>query len=246
MEMSSPLAAMHPPPMPGNWGLRRDLQSSLFAQYPGTKNFNFRDLSMKSQSVDYFNMPPMRGSSPTASLAADMSSNLHMDQRYCRPCLPAFLLSDMVPVHSSQHLVGHSSLPTSSNRWTIEVSTRTISLARVPVLIARSSNRSNYPTGPLGRRYDAANSFVLALRPRRLDGHLASAPQSPLQLHLRAYPALAEPCHHSGFYRRRYDLAMRGAASAPVPCTATSSGSGAAAGVCCWVSSRLRYSYDLC
>ena len=81
MEMSSPLAAMHPPQLPGNWGLRRDLQTSLFAQYPGTKSFNFRDLSMKTQSIDYFNMPPMRGSSPTASLAADMSSNLHMDQR---------------------------------------------------------------------------------------------------------------------------------------------------------------------
>jgi hypothetical protein len=85
MEMSSPLAAMHPPQLPGPWGYRRDLPPSkpLFgAHYQGPKNFNFRDLSMKKPSADYFNLPPMRGSSPTASLAADMSSNLHMDQRY--------------------------------------------------------------------------------------------------------------------------------------------------------------------
>ena len=48
----------------------------------GPKSFNFRDLSMKKSNTDYFNLQPLRGSSPTASLAADMSSNLHVDQRY--------------------------------------------------------------------------------------------------------------------------------------------------------------------
>jgi hypothetical protein len=49
----------------------------------GPKSFNFRDLSMKKSGGDYFTLQPMRaGSSPTASLAADMSSNLHVDQRY--------------------------------------------------------------------------------------------------------------------------------------------------------------------
>jgi len=84
MEMSSPLAAMHPPPLPGPWGYRRDLPSTkpLFAAHTlGSKNFNFRDLSMKKSGSDYFTLQPMRGSSPTASLAADMSSNLHVDQR---------------------------------------------------------------------------------------------------------------------------------------------------------------------
>jgi hypothetical protein len=84
MEMSSPLAAMHPPQLPGPWGYRRDLPPSkpLFgAHYPGPKSFNFRDLSMKKPAIDYFSLP-MQGSSPTACLAADMSSNLHMDQRY--------------------------------------------------------------------------------------------------------------------------------------------------------------------
>ncbi|KAI8938932.1 hypothetical protein NX059_004787 [Plenodomus lindquistii] len=88
MEMSSPLAAMHPPPIPGPWGYRRDLPASkpLFGAHTlGPKSFNFRDMSMnslKKGGSDYFTLQPMRASasSPTTSLAADMSSNLHMDQ----------------------------------------------------------------------------------------------------------------------------------------------------------------------
>jgi hypothetical protein len=89
MEMSSPLAAMRPPPIPGPWGYRRDLAPSrpLFAAHSlASKNFNFRDMSMKKSGMDYFTLQPVRGSSPTASLAADMSSNLHVDQRYTLPC----------------------------------------------------------------------------------------------------------------------------------------------------------------
>jgi hypothetical protein len=91
MEMSSPLAAMHPPAaMPAPWGYRRDLPPSkpLFGVHNlGQKSFNFRDMSMKKGGMDgsYFAHQPMRGSSPTASLAADMSSNLHVDQRYGPP-----------------------------------------------------------------------------------------------------------------------------------------------------------------
>jgi M-phase inducer tyrosine phosphatase len=89
MEMSSPCAAMHPPAqLPGPWGYRRDLPSKpLFGAHTlGSKNFNFRDMSMrKSGNMDYFAMQPVAGSSPTASLAADMSSNLHVDQRYGPP-----------------------------------------------------------------------------------------------------------------------------------------------------------------
>ncbi|KAF2421859.1 Rhodanese-like protein [Tothia fuscella] len=88
MEMSSPLAAMRPPPRP-SWGFRRDLPNSR-AQHAasssfGGNNFNFRDLSMmKRSNSDYFTLQPaaapMRGSSPTASLAADLSQNFHIDQ----------------------------------------------------------------------------------------------------------------------------------------------------------------------
>ncbi|KAF1963297.1 Rhodanese-like protein [Byssothecium circinans] len=81
MEMSSPLAAMHPPPLPcGPWGYRRDFPSNPIFGSSKNLNFNFRDLSMKRSSNDYFSLQPIPGSSPTASLAADMSSNLHVDQ----------------------------------------------------------------------------------------------------------------------------------------------------------------------
>ena len=54
----------------------------------GPGAFNFRDLSMKrSSKPDYFTMKPVRGSSPTASLAADLSQNFHIDMRYAHVCL---------------------------------------------------------------------------------------------------------------------------------------------------------------
>lgn len=37
---------------------------------------------MKKSGADYFNMGPLQGSSPAASLAADLSQNFHIDQRF--------------------------------------------------------------------------------------------------------------------------------------------------------------------
>jgi M-phase inducer tyrosine phosphatase len=48
----------------------------------GPGAFDFRELSMNRPSKpDYFAMKPVRGSSPTASLAADLSQNFHIDMR---------------------------------------------------------------------------------------------------------------------------------------------------------------------
>jgi len=88
METSSPLGAMHQLHNlhygckiegPGAFVSRLHSTSTF-----GPEAFNFRDLAMKrSTNMDYFNMPkPVRGSSPTASLAADLSQNMHIDQRY--------------------------------------------------------------------------------------------------------------------------------------------------------------------
>ncbi|KAM0796611.1 hypothetical protein BDR22DRAFT_518448 [Usnea florida] len=89
MERSSPLAAMQPPSLPfGRWGCRGGAESS-YSQYGGQfggslsfgpSSFNFKDLSMAKEPTDYFNLKPVRGSSPTASLAADLSQNFHIDQ----------------------------------------------------------------------------------------------------------------------------------------------------------------------
>lgn len=48
----------------------------------GGSTFNFNDLTMRRSGPDYFNMGPLHGSSPAASLAADLSQNFHIDQRY--------------------------------------------------------------------------------------------------------------------------------------------------------------------
>ncbi|RDW78002.1 rhodanese cycle control phosphatase [Coleophoma crateriformis] len=83
MEASSPLAAMQAPSFMPSWG-----RNDMYTSHPhslggntvfGPGSFNFRDLSMRRSSNDYFNAKPVRGSSPTASLAADLSQNFHID-----------------------------------------------------------------------------------------------------------------------------------------------------------------------
>ena len=101
MERSSPLAAMQPPSLPfGHWGCRGEAESS-YSQYGGQyggqlkfgpSSFNFKDLSMAKAPMDYFSLKPLRGSSPTASLAADLSQNFHIDQRYYSQSLPSGIL----------------------------------------------------------------------------------------------------------------------------------------------------------
>src|SRR5271169_1830704 len=87
MEASSPLAAMQPSSFMPSWA-RNDLYASHAhgrmhgASAFGPGSFNFRDLSMKRSTSDYFTVNPIRGSSPTASLAADLSQNFHIDMRY--------------------------------------------------------------------------------------------------------------------------------------------------------------------
>ncbi|PVH79091.1 Rhodanese-like protein [Cadophora sp. DSE1049] len=91
MEASSPLAAMQQPSFMPSWGMDNMYTSHPHAHISnsgfGPGAFNFRDLSMKrsskpdyySSKPDYFQIKPVRGSSPTASLAADLSQNFHID-----------------------------------------------------------------------------------------------------------------------------------------------------------------------
>ena len=82
---------MQAPSLPfGQFGCRSDLRDA-YAGYGsnyggrmgfGPSSFNFKDLSMVRAPQDYFSLKPIRGSSPTASLAADLSQNFHIDQRY--------------------------------------------------------------------------------------------------------------------------------------------------------------------
>jgi hypothetical protein len=88
MDISSPLGAikMEATSMPGPWhhSLDRNDLDSQFLQPPSrtsARSFNFKELSMKKSNPDYFSFKPARGSSPTQSLAVDLSQNFHIDQR---------------------------------------------------------------------------------------------------------------------------------------------------------------------
>ncbi|KAK5946068.1 m-phase inducer phosphatase [Knufia obscura] len=84
IEASSPLASMQPSMYMNRCGFGQEhLSYASFARANfGPESFNFRDLSMmRRKEPDYFNMPPpVRGSSPTASLAADLSQNMNIDK----------------------------------------------------------------------------------------------------------------------------------------------------------------------
>ncbi len=87
MEYSSPLAAMRPQPH-AVWAGGKDVpipRSYHGYQTYGPNSFNFKDLSMQQKPAkkqDYFTLKPMRGSSPTSSLTADLDANFHIDKRY--------------------------------------------------------------------------------------------------------------------------------------------------------------------
>lgn len=53
-------------------------------------NFNFNNMATKSTGPEYFSLKGIRGSSPTTSLAADLSQNFHIDMRYTTNISPKF------------------------------------------------------------------------------------------------------------------------------------------------------------
>jgi hypothetical protein len=111
MEYSSPLAAMRPQPVP-TWNSRKDVAVSrgMYSSYQtyGPNNFNFKDMSMfnaKPVQKDYFSLRPVRGSSPTSSLTADLDANFHIDKRYS-----TFLATAVSILHA--HYCGSPQAPT--------------------------------------------------------------------------------------------------------------------------------------
>lgn len=90
MEHSSPLAAMQPPSVLFGHCFRSDARTSYPTFGLNSNSFNFKDLSMKkAHGADYFNV---KGTSPTASLAADLSQNFHIDQRFVHFFVPFVFL----------------------------------------------------------------------------------------------------------------------------------------------------------
>lgn len=77
MATSSPLAAMQQAPSFGFQDVFRS-QAALNGESRGS-NMLFRERLMPKTRQDYFNVKGVRGSSPTASLAADLSQNFRID-----------------------------------------------------------------------------------------------------------------------------------------------------------------------
>lgn len=83
MEASSPLATAMRGPMP-SWGDRLDPYAarrclpSMNQSSMGNAAISLRE-QLHKHSADYFNVKDLRGSSPAASLAADLSQNFRID-----------------------------------------------------------------------------------------------------------------------------------------------------------------------
>ncbi|KAI1810989.1 M-phase inducer phosphatase [Poronia punctata] len=116
MEASSPLAAMHPAIAP-SWG-----GPSHVACGPGNPFVsgrpNIRD-QLQRTKPDYFNVKAIRGSSPSASLAADLSQNFCLDNEYS-PRFPtprrALFTSNMAPMGNlNRDYITTPPLPASSS-----------------------------------------------------------------------------------------------------------------------------------
>ncbi|KAJ5441305.1 hypothetical protein N7491_003711 [Penicillium cf. griseofulvum] len=119
MEHSSPLAAMQPPSVMFGHCFRSEAPTSYSLGSMsgfGGNPFNFKELSMKKSSSDYFNMKPIRGSSPTASLAADLSQNFHIDQspQLATPRRSLFTASMLGQANGRDDVMTTPPLPSSS------------------------------------------------------------------------------------------------------------------------------------
>ncbi|KAI0402776.1 rhodanese-like domain-containing protein [Xylaria palmicola] len=117
MDSSSPLAAMHPAPAP-SWYCPSHSPFGTANPF-GTTRSAIRD-SLQRARPDYFNVKTIRGSSPSASLAADLSQNFSLDNEFS-PRFP----TPRRALFTSAHMIDRDSLttpplPASSSPWPIQ------------------------------------------------------------------------------------------------------------------------------
>ncbi|ETS87917.1 hypothetical protein PFICI_01745 [Pestalotiopsis fici W106-1] len=123
---SSPLAAMHPAPAV-SWGQTGDIfrpHAQLHTSKAfGSGTFNIRE-QLQRTNPDYFNLKSVRGSSPTASLAADLSQNFRIDNE-SSPRFPtprrALFTSNMMGNMDGRDYVTTPPLPASSSPVPLDV-----------------------------------------------------------------------------------------------------------------------------
>lgn len=101
MEDSSPLAAMHRPVPVPSWGGNDLFRSHAHSHLSGgAGSLSLRE-RLHKPNPDYFNVKDVRGSSPAASLAADLSQNFRLDSdaRYADPSPWHFRSHQLTLVH---------------------------------------------------------------------------------------------------------------------------------------------------
>lgn len=171
MEASSPLAAMQAPSFMHWGGGRRDMYTShphaLSGPAFGPNSFDFREISMKRPSQpDYFTMKPVRGSSPTASLAADLSQNFHIDMRFV--CYLTSIWS-FTNISSPQLPTPRRSLFTSNLFGTIDLRGKIGRLQGVQEMLTIHRIR-----------YNSSVAIIFSGTVERNDGYLSSATQAAI------------------------------------------------------------------
>ncbi|KAG6016559.1 hypothetical protein E4U43_003522 [Claviceps pusilla] len=120
MEASSPLAALHRPLPAPAWG-NRDLFRPRPHSHYSTSSGALASVSLREQihknTADYFSVKEVRGSSPAASLAADLSQNFRLDNEYS-PQFPtprrALFTANVMGGMDNRHYVTTPPLPSSS------------------------------------------------------------------------------------------------------------------------------------
>ncbi|KAK3941107.1 hypothetical protein QBC46DRAFT_110157 [Diplogelasinospora grovesii] len=117
MEASSPLAALRP--APPSFG-QRDLFGPHSHLGAGSLRFNLRDqFSFQRPDPGYFNMKDVRGSSPAASLAADLSQNFKLNDAssplFPTPRRALFTTATMMDSIGGREYVTTPPLPPSSS-----------------------------------------------------------------------------------------------------------------------------------
>ncbi|KAL6855834.1 Rhodanese-like protein [Trichoderma novae-zelandiae] len=115
MEASSPLAALHRPMPAPSWG-GRDIFRSQYKNNAASASLSLREQLHKGTG-DLFDIKGVRGSSPAASLAADLSQNFRIDNeaspKFATP-RRALFTAKVVGGVSSRDFVTTPPLPSSS------------------------------------------------------------------------------------------------------------------------------------
>lgn len=192
MEHSSPLAAMQPSSLPiGQWGCRNETQDTFpylgrqcGGQHSfGPSSFNFKDLSMKKSPTDYFNSKPVRGSSPTASLAADLSQNFHIDRRQAQ-ALKHLSITKPLTIRSPRFPTPRRALFSTNLFGTLS------GRGRFCIIV----NCRGWGSQNFRMRHHATAPFLFSgSRQRFFNGTLSVAPQSTISEHQPNPTAIPEP-----------------------------------------------------